>query len=267
MAGRFGATIRSMNHRALQRWTLALFSVCLMAAAAWAQAAAQNLEVINLKHRTADQVIPALQPLLEPGGALSGDGFALFVRASAANLAQLRQALEQIDRRPMQYRISVRNSTRQEIEREELAAAAAIGTNGVRATLRATDADSRQQGSDVATVVVLEGNEAFIAIGQNQSADAGHLRNQGSGLTVTPRQIGDQQVMVQIEQQRRQRSASSGRTENQTLSTQVTGRLGQWLELAGLSGSSSTTQSGILSRSYATSSDERSVWLKVELSP
>ncbi|HVP09134.1 MAG TPA: hypothetical protein VMT02_06400 [Burkholderiales bacterium] len=45
--------------------------IWLLAAAcsAWAQGA---LEVITLRHRTAEQVIPVLQPLLEPGGAIRG---------------------------------------------------------------------------------------------------------------------------------------------------------------------------------------------------
>jgi type II secretory pathway component GspD/PulD (secretin) len=257
-----------MNHHPLQRWTLVFFSVCLMAAAAWGQAPQRGLEIITLKHRTADEVIPALQPLLETGGALSGDNFTLFVRTSPANLVQLRQALEQLDRRPSQYLISVRNSTRQEIEREELAAAAAIGTNGARATVRATDANARQQGTNISSVMVLEGNEAFIATGAGQPArGGGSFGRQNSGITVTPRRLSDQQVMLQIQQQSRERSATSGRIESQSLSTQVTGKLGQWLELGGLSGSSSTTQRGILSGSYATSSDERSVWVKIELSP
>lgn len=48
--------------RFLPVWLLAA------ASAGWAQGA---LEVITLRHRTAEQVIPVLQPLLEPGGALS----------------------------------------------------------------------------------------------------------------------------------------------------------------------------------------------------
>jgi hypothetical protein len=267
-ASRIGATIAGMNRHALQRWALAFFSVCLMATGSWVQSFAAELEIINLKHRTADEVIPALQPLLATGGALSGDNFTLFVRTTPANLAQLRQALEQIDRRPAQYLISVRNSTRREIEREELAAAAAIDNKEARATVRATDANSRQQGTNVSSVVVLEGNEAFIAVAAGRSGISdGAARNQSSGLTVTPRRVGDQQVMLQIQQESRGRNATTGRSETQSLSTQVTGRLGQWLELGGLSDSSSTTQRGILSRSYATSTDERSVWVKVELSP
>jgi type II secretory pathway component GspD/PulD (secretin) len=84
---------------------------------------------------------------------------------------------------------------------------------------------------------------------------------------VTPRSLGGERVMLEIDQQSRQRSSVSGRIESQSLTTQVSGKLGEWLELGGLRGSSSTTQSGILSRSYSTSSDERSVWVKVELSP
>jgi hypothetical protein len=261
-------------NRHLQYWTLLLFSVCLMAAA-WGQAPAvatgQSLQVIELKHRTAEEVIPALKPLLEPGAALSGDNFTLFVRTSPANFVQLRQALDQIDRQPAQFLISVRNSTRQEIEREQLAASAAVGNNGARVRVQATDDNARQQGTNLASVLVLEGNEAFIATGQGPSGAGGGLgqRSRGvenSGFTVTPRRRGEDFVILDIEQRSSQRGVS-GRIENQSLSTQVSGRIGQWIELAAVNGSSSTTQSGILSRGYATSSDARSMWVKVELSP
>jgi type II secretory pathway component GspD/PulD (secretin) len=261
-----GATIRGMNAHPLQRWALAFFSVCLMAAASWAQSSGgQTLEVVKLKYRPAEEVIPALRPLLEPGGALSADGFNLFVRTSPGNLAQLRQALAQLDRRPIQYLIAVRNSTRQEIDREQLAAAAAVGNNGVRATVRATDGSARQQGTNVSSVTVLEDNEAFIATGQNPSGQSG-FQNQNNGFTVIPRSLGEDRVRLEINQRSRQRNVS-GRIENQSLTTQVSGKLGEWIELGGLSGSVSSTRSGILSRGYATSSDERSVWVKVDSVP
>jgi len=67
-----------------------------------------TLEVIPLRYRTADHVIPVLRPLLEPGGALSGQFNQLIVRASPANLAQIRQALEAIDQPQRRLTISVR---------------------------------------------------------------------------------------------------------------------------------------------------------------
>lgn len=103
-----------MQLGALSRWRWLALVSCALAAAVLAQ----SLEVIDLRHRRAEEVIPVLQPLLEPGGALSGKDYKLFVRASAANVAQLRQALAQLDRQPRQLFVSVRRSTQQEIERE-----------------------------------------------------------------------------------------------------------------------------------------------------
>src|SRR3954469_7602515 len=80
----------------MNRATLVRFAVLIGLAAS---ARAQNaLEIIALRHRTAEQVLPSLQPLLEPGGTLSGQGTQLFVRTSPANLDDLRLALTALDR-------------------------------------------------------------------------------------------------------------------------------------------------------------------------
>src|SRR5438105_7458395 len=90
-----------MNRSALIRfafaWLLAL------------PASAQNsLEIIPLRHRTAEQVLPALQGLVEPGGTLSGQGSQLIVRTTPANLAEIRRALAAIDTPARRLQISVR---------------------------------------------------------------------------------------------------------------------------------------------------------------
>src|SRR5262245_12060034 len=56
-------------------------------------AAAQEMQVIELHHRVADEVIPNLRPLLDPGGVLTGMDSTLFVRTSPENFEQLRQAV------------------------------------------------------------------------------------------------------------------------------------------------------------------------------
>ena len=91
----------------MNRGAVIRFAVSLLIAIP--AAVAQNaLEIIALRHRTAEQVIPALQPLLEPGATLSGQSAQLFVRASPANLAELRRALDSIDRPQKRLLISVR---------------------------------------------------------------------------------------------------------------------------------------------------------------
>ena len=250
---------------------------------------AQSLEVIDLKHRRAEELIPVLQPLLEPGGALTGQDYKLFVRASATNVAQLRQALAQLDRQPRQLFVSVRRSTQQEIEREGASVAgtvrsgdAAVAVNEPRrsssgVTVRATDDSTNDRSVGVASVQVLEGNAAFISSGTSVpivtavaggggrrpwAAAASSYRNVGSGFLVTPR-VANTEVVLEIEQQDEQ--LRNGNIRTQSLSTQVRGPIGAWLALGDISESSRSTRSGTLSREYATRADQRSIWVKVEL--
>lgn len=247
---------------------------CLMAA----MAQAQSLEIIDLKYRTAQQVIPVLQPLLESGGALSGADYKLFVRASAANVAQLKSALAQIDRQPRQLWVSVRRATQQELEREAIGASGVVGTGQSAVTIHATDASAQRRNDGIASVQVLEGNSAYIATGQSVPvvtavvasggrkpwvASSTSYRDLNSGFLVTPRVSGER-VTLDISQQAEHSSARSGNIETQQLSTQVSARFGEWMQLGAVNESSGAQGGGILSHRYATQSDERSIWVKVE---
>jgi hypothetical protein len=70
--------------------------------------AQQQLEIIKLQSRTADQVLPQLRPFVEPGGTLSGMNNQIFIRASEANRRQIKELLAAIDRPPRRLLISVR---------------------------------------------------------------------------------------------------------------------------------------------------------------
>lgn len=266
---------------------LAAFGGCLTALTCLTPsvAAAQSLEVIDLQYRTAQEVIPVLQPLLEPGGALSGSDYKLFVRASAANVTQLRKALAEIDRQPRQLLVSVRRATQQELQREDAGASGVIGNGQSAVTVHATEASAQRRNDRVASVQVLEGNSAYIATGESVPfvtavigsggrrpwiASSTTYRDLNSGFLVTPRLSGgtsggtsDEWVTLEIAQQAEQRS-HSGNVETQQLSTQVSARLGEWMQLGGVNESSSSQRSGVLNRQYTTQSDERSIWVKVE---
>jgi type II secretory pathway component GspD/PulD (secretin) len=250
--------------------------LCLFAATA----AAQSLVVLDLKYRTADEIIPVLQPLLEKGGALSGQDYKLFVRTSNANLAQIRAALAQLDRQQRQLLVSVRRSSQQEIERESVSASGTVragnGSVGSDVSVRASQRNLQTQGASVSSVQVIEGNSAFIATGTSVplvtavAARGGRrpsvaaeieYRDLERGFMVTPR-IANDQVVLEISQ--RDERLGNGGVETQRLDTQISGPLGQWIKLGGVSASSSSNNSGILSRSYSTGSDELSVWVKVE---
>ena len=147
----------------LQRLAGVLISICLIAC----PVLAQSLEVIDLKYRTAAEVIPVLQPLLEQGGALTGQDYKLFVRTSPANLRQLRAALEQIDRKPNQLLVSVRRSTEQEIQRERAQVSGTVSNRGADVSVRATESNARDRSSGIASVQVIEGSSALISSGSD----------------------------------------------------------------------------------------------------
>ena len=78
---------------------------------------------------------------------------------------------------------------------------------------------------------------------------------------VTPRIRGNE-VILEISQQ--DERVAQGNVQTQSLNTQVIGKLGSWMQLGGVSESSSSTSRGVLSRSYGTNNNELSIWVKVD---
>lgn len=67
-----------------------------------------KLEIIPLRHRLTDEVLPVLQPLVAPGGTLSGMNNQLIIRTTETNLAELKQVLARIDQAARRLKIYVR---------------------------------------------------------------------------------------------------------------------------------------------------------------
>lgn len=252
---------------------------------------AQTLEVIELEYRQADEVIPILQPLIEPGGALSGRDYTLFVRTSAANLAQVRSALRQIDRKPKQFLVSVRRSADADVRREGVDVSGTVQSGRVTGrvnenranqpragvTVRGTHSDAQSSSGALSSVNVLEGSSAFIATGTSVpivtsviggagrrpwAGTTTEYRDLNSGFLVTPR-VSGAGVVLDIEQ--RDERLRNGTIQNQNLTTQVTAQIGEWVRLGGIDESETSSQRGVLSRQYATNSQTQSIWVKVEL--
>src|SRR5437763_11442460 len=125
-----------MNRRAVIRFAVLM----LVASAALADNA---LEIITLRHRTAEQVLPSLRPLLEPGATLTGQGNQLFVRTSPANLTDLRLALDVLDAPQRRLLISVRFDDAGDIANRSLGASGRIGAGNSQVEVRAQDTRSQ----------------------------------------------------------------------------------------------------------------------------
>lgn len=273
---------------------------CLFCLAAFAAAARADeaLEVLPLQHRSADEIIPLLRPLLEPGGALTGMQGNLILRASRANREQIRQALAALDILPLSLRITVRQrldstGARQSAELHGNVASehatlrappggtggtrveigGADGRLGVRLDERSLDQMSRvtQQlrVTDGGRALIHAGVELPLTLTETVVGPRGRsvresvvFRDVGSGFYVAPRVVGER-VTLDIHPVQ-QTFASPQVVVGQSLHTTVSGRLGEWIALGG-GDSLETRETGQLAGTHtATRRESRQVWLKVE---
>jgi type II secretory pathway component GspD/PulD (secretin) len=243
----------------------ALVRLAWLALAALPAVAQNSLEIIDLRHRTAEQVIPVLRPLVEPGGTLSGQGTQLFVRTSPANLADLRRALESIDRPVKRLQISVRFDDASSRSRDGFDV-----RQGVESSSR-----SRQGRADQ-TIQALDGGHAMIFTGQSRpvqqhqyiqtpagvvSQPTTVVQETSSGFEVVPRIVGGGNVEVEILQQQATRAGS------QRAASTVGGRLGEWFELGSVAMTGSRERRDLTGASSAQTSETRRVWIKVDEIP
>ena len=165
----------------------ALFLLYFVQIPAYGQRGA--VEVITLKYRTAEQVMPLLRPMLDKDGSMTGMQNQLIVRTSAGNLSDLKNILTTIDSMPRRLQITVRQDAALDRERAEAQVSGRLvtGSGGVAvgdsargpggvAEVRSGDSvararidNTRSLGNDRNTqnVQVLEGSSAFINTGQS----------------------------------------------------------------------------------------------------
>lgn len=288
--------------------TLARKLLCLAAAAVAAAAFAQAtvLEVIPLRYRTAAEVIPVIQPLLPPGGSVSGLQGQLIVRTTPANLEDIRRVLDRIDTAPRQLLISVRQDADSEASRSAAEVSGSVGGPQGRVTVPPSGRDSRggtvviREGDDAVrarvletrgaasergtqTIRALEGREAFIRVGQSvpvrgqqvrrtvvggqvveQVVNTTEYREVATGFYVLARVAGDR-VTLDVSPQRESLSRQApGAVDVQSVVTTVSGRLGEWIEIAAIGQDASGRETVLLGRSVAASREQRRVLVRVE---
>ena len=73
----------------------------------FSSAALAELEVISLQHRSVEDVLPIVRPLLDEGGVASGMNNQLILRTTPRNLDEIKKLLESIDIAPRRLLISV----------------------------------------------------------------------------------------------------------------------------------------------------------------
>lgn len=247
--------------RSIAAW-MCVAAAALGAASAWAQ---QRMEIIPLRHRTVQQVLPALRPLLEPGGVMTGSSNQLIVRTSARNLEQIRAALAAIDTPLRRLRISVRFSDASDFQDREIAARGVLRPGGSQVELRARGSSASANERVDQQIQVLEGGRALIAVGQTRplGGTAEGVQDLATGFVVVPRVTG-RRVLLDVSPQSESPGESSGSVRSQRVATTVSARLGEWVELGGTRSVRHAESGGTLSSGERRSAGAHGIWVKVE---
>lgn len=292
-------------HPAYSRRLRGLLTLLLLGLAMTAMADNTRIELIELQGRPAEELIPLLQPLVQPDGAISGSGYRLIVRAAPAQHAEIRRLLAELDHPPRRLLIRVHMGELSERQRQaarlhieghgeagDLALGDAAPPDGRGATLGAGTADGSiglhghatrhlsERGDDL-QVQTLEGQPAYIATGSdypfiNQLFLWRGRHGGGAAVDMQYRrtltgfyalaQLHGERVTVRISpQQESLQPGRQGSVDGQWLTTTVSGRPGEWLRLGG-SGSRGSAQGTATGSSHDTRElRASSLWLRVDL--
>ena len=258
---------------------------------------AGELEVIQLQNRSVDEVLPVLQPLLEPGATLTGMNDQLILRASDRNRAEIRKVLARIDTAPRQLVIYVRQNMAQDSQQRGIGASGTVALgNGVQisqpgsasrpkvspsTSVHINVEDSQRHSQDAADqmVRVMDGGSAYISAGVSVPiplrsvylsptgaviSESTVYQDLASGFYATPRLIGGRVSIDISPQQNTPIQGMYGAQAVQRLYTTVQTRIGEWVQIGGADSAASGQNRQLFGGNNQTSTTQRSIWLKVE---
>ena len=267
-------------------------------------AVANELEIITLKHRSAEEVLPMIRPLLDRDDVANGMNGQLFLRTSPRNLAQIKQLLNSIDTAPRRLKISVM----QDVDRATVASmnevSGTLGTgsagrisvpatgdhaglnvrlqqDGDKLNARSDSGDTQMQDHKTQQLQVIEGGRAFVRVGLSvpvpqqlviqrpwgtEVIEQAQYQDVSSGFYVSPRIRGDN-VTLDISTQNDSIATAPGLNPSQNVqhaASTLTGRLGEWIALGGMSQEQSNKSDTPNSRNSSQVDEQRNVFIKVE---
>ena len=248
---------------------LAIYLVLLLPQIALAEN--MQLEVIPLKSRMVDDMIPIIRPMITHGGTVTGMNNQLIVKTTPSNIAEIKQILTRIDHAPRKLMITVKQNingnshfredsltgeyasdnvtinTKHDHSNEGLSVSASDKNSNIR--FRTLNSTAHADDRNTFKVQALEGRPAFINQGQSIPVDSstayvtqhGVVVNQstdyyetGSGFYVLPRLNGNQVTLLAATDLSRVQPGGHPTANVQGVETTVTGKLGQWMELGGI---------------------------------
>lgn len=217
-----------------------------------------DTQIVPLNYRTSADLLPVAQNFIGKDGQVSAYGNQLIVNAEPGKIEELRQFLAQLDTAPKRLLITV------DTNENNLQGDQGYSINGAAPSqTRIINRSTTSRDGGVQQVQASEGQPALIQIGQSvpftssQTDNYGRLqsqteyRNVTQGFYVTASVTGET-VHLSISTNRDRMSQERPDVVNvQSTDTTVSGRLGEWITLAGVNRQTQADKQG-LTRSYST---------------
>ena len=252
---------------------------------------AGSIHYYDLEQRPAAEVIPLIQPFLEPGEVINGDGYQLFIKASDARANQLKGLIANIDKPISDYKISVSNDQSLLQSRQSVSGSIRIESGDATieagelisedssAEVRVESSNRNKQSGQTQHLRVQQGKAAFITtanlriIPVQYYPNGAHLAQEiyptsQDGFFIIVRSANNKMANIEIQ------SAASNKTGNNVyhnygqeqtfVNTTLQAPLNSWFELGGINENSSSHSSEILSRSQSSKQTGNSILLKIE---
>ena len=247
--------------------------------------AAPSTEVIALGYNLAENIVPIIEPMLEPDERVSAYGNQLIIRAEPERIDEIRALIVEIDREPSRLRISVANSEDFDASQRGFGVDGRIDTGPVdievgdasrgnqtriirRQTRGSSDGVRQITANEGYPVMIQRGNSVPITTtttnAYGQVVQQTQYRDVAQGFYATVRLSGDM-ATIYLSANNDQINRNDKRViDVQRADTVVTARLGEWVTLGGIGDAEADEASDIGRRISTQRSDQGTLRLKVE---
>ncbi len=243
------------------------------------------MEIIPLYNRPASELQPLISPMLEDSEYIIDNGSNLIVKATPVRLEEIKKLIIQLDARLNNLSITViqsRTKTARILNAEANIHASIPFTRPSRFSGRFNghfaQTDSLNNNDSTQIVNTLEGRPAYIKTGQVHPVQHLTIHDSGygtsrissttqfieatTGFLVNPRLTGEQ-VTIEVTPWS-DKMNNRGNIETQGANTTIRVKLGEWVEIGGISEQSQNTRNGTLSHSYSTKNKNMRILIKVD---
>ena len=264
-------------------------------------AESMKIEIIPMKNRMVEEVIPIIKPLVVKGGTVTGMNNQLIVKTTPSNIQLIKSILIQIDNAPRKLLISVTRNNNNKFSNEEGGFSIKYDSKNINITspdtgekgiiiqnknddgdvirYRKSHEETEARENNIFYINTLEGNPAFINTGQlipirNQTTvvtsgavvvqDNIEHHNISSGFYITPKLRGDN-VVLTVSPRFAQLNQNEKNVINvQNIDTTVHGKLGEWISLGGIDQSLRASDKRNLINKKQYNEEKSSILIKVD---